>query len=333
MHSLITGTDWVPIKVHPKLFRLTCKLSAVILLSSDAARDDRWLEFEDEYINNALSYITALKSWPKFLRPLVYRHVKGYDILQQQWATGQNIIKKFLDQKKAQGWEPLQKPPSFFDYVSSQNKNLPVDDHVSMQITMFIAGVHTSAATATNALYDAAVDWDQMREIQKEVRETYRSCSGNFTRQGLNQMVKLDSFLKEVSRFSSPDLTTFARKSSSSITLSNGFRVPNGAKLEVATGAIYRDEQLYKDPLSFKALRFYEMRQGENAQTKHQWTSVSRRDLDWGYGRHACPGRYMADITVKLIMIELFLHYEFKSLPGQGRHPNIEFDGQVCSDP
>lgn len=113
------------------------------------------------------------------------------------------------------------------------------------------------------------------------------------------------------------------------MTLSNGFGIPKGARIEVATGAISMDAELYENPKVFDGLRFWRLRQREDEGVKHQFTSVGKRDLDWGYGRHACPGRYMADITIKLLMIELLLHFEIKNPPGKGRHANIEFDGQV----
>ena len=34
--------------------------------------------------------------------------------------------------------------------------------------------------------------------------------------------------------------------------------------------------------------------------------------LQWGSGRHACPGRFFAQETLKLMMVRLLTHYEFK---------------------
>lgn len=59
--------------------------------------------------------------------------------------------------------------------------------------------------------------------------------------------------------------------------------------------------------------------------------SVGRHDLAWGYGRHACPGRYMAELSIKILFMELLLHWEFKNPEGMPRNPNFEFDDQVSA--
>ncbi|RTE71224.1 hypothetical protein BHE90_014368 [Fusarium euwallaceae] len=321
--------DWKPVKIYQIIFRLVCKSAAMSLLGEAAAENDKWLQVEADYINTAIPYVQNLKKWPRALRPLVYRHVEGYETLKRQWSEGRAIIAEYLSKKKASNWKPLQDPPSLFDHVTAKYRDISIDDHLSLQITFFVAGVHTSAATATQAIFDAAVNGSCIDEIKEEVQAIHTSCGGVITRQHLGQLPKLDSFVKEVLRFSSPDLATFVRKSSKDIVLSSGFRIPSGTTLEVATGAIGMDREIYDDPAVFDGLRFWRMRQTESEAVKHQFTSVSPGDLDWGYGRHACPGRYMAEVTIKLLLVQILLHFEIKNPAGMNRHKNIEFDGQT----
>jgi cytochrome P450 len=62
---------------------------------------------------------------------------------------------------------------------------------------------------------------------------------------------------------------------------------------------------------------------------KHQYISTGKTDLRWGYGRHACPGRFLADAEMKMLLSELLLHFDVKNPEGQGRHANIAFDNNV----
>lgn len=198
--------DWKPVKIYPILFRLVCKSAAKLLLGDEAAENDRWLQVEEDYINTAIPYIQGVKRWSRVLRPFVYRHVEGYDTLKQQWAEGRAVLADFLTKKEANNWKPLQDPPSLFDHVTSKYRDISADDHLSMQITFFIAGVHTSAATTTQAIFDAAVNSTCINEVREEVQMIHRMSGGVVTRQHLAQLPKLDSFVKEVLRFSSPDL-------------------------------------------------------------------------------------------------------------------------------
>ncbi|KAJ0366141.1 hypothetical protein COL154_004056 [Colletotrichum chrysophilum] len=144
-----------------------------------------------------------------------------------------------------------------------------------------------------------------------------------------SKLEKMDSFIKEVQRFCSPDLTTFQRKATGPVTLSNGFHLPKGARIEVATGAINADAALYDNPSEFDRLRFYKKRHTEEARSKYQVLSVSKEDLAWGYGRAACPGMFLADMLIKMILVEVLKRYDIKMPDGQGRYENMEVQGQV----
>lgn len=51
--------------------------------------------------------------------------------------------------------------------------------------------------------------------------------------------------------------------------------------------------------------------------SKFQFASTAEDAFDWGAGLHACPGRFMAEITIKLILICLVTKYDMK-LPDGG---------------
>jgi cytochrome P450 len=76
------------------------------------------------------------------------------------------------------------------------------------------------------------------------------------------------------------------------------------------------------------------MRQrGEEMKRKHQLISVSKEDLAWGFGRHACPGRFVANIVIKIMLAEFLLKLHVKNPEGAPRHKSIELDGQVSCFP
>lgn len=60
--------------------------------------------------------------------------------------------------------------------------------------------------------------------------------------------------------------------------------------------------------------RWARKRQGFDT-SKFQLASTSNDWLNWGGGAHACPERFLADVTVKLIWIYLLTNYEIK-FPG-----------------
>lgn len=85
----------------------------------------------------------------------------------------------------------------------------------------------------------------------------------------------------------------------------------------------------YENPHQFDGLRFYRMRQRPGEENKHLYYSVGKNDLSFGYGRHACPGRYLGHLNIKLILAELLTRYDLKMVPGLSRAKSFDFEALV----
>lgn len=122
-------------------------------------------------------------------------------------------------------------------------------------------------------------------------------------------------------------------------TLSNGQVIPSGTMIEVPAVAVNSDPEVFPGPLEFDPLRFYRLRQSAKAQGSvegaalNQFVSVSQNSLTFGYGRHACPGRFFAANEIKMILANVLLEYDVRMPEGTtGRYPNIEFAHMVSDD-
>lgn len=104
------------------------------------------------------------------------------------------------------------------------------------------------------------------------------------------------------------------------ISLSDGTTLPAGTKVLAPQAAISRDEQHYPDPDTFDALRFYKMRQ-ESSESSNRWqfTSLHDTNINFGAGKHACPGRFFASNEIKMILSHLILNYDIRLKPGESR--------------
>lgn len=122
---------------------------------------------------------------------------------------------------------------------------------------------------------------------------------------------------------------TFQRAATADITLSNGLFIPRGTKLETPTAAIQVDKERYPDADQFDGLRFYRERQAPGNENKSLYVSVGLSDLSFGFGRHACPGRFLGHINIKLIVSEILLKYDLRLKDGQSRPQDYEFEAIV----
>lgn len=107
------------------------------------------------------------------------------------------------------------------------------------------------------------------------------------------------------------------------ITLSTGHRLPKGTRFAFAARAVQMSPQSQafspkynppenKPPHEFDGFRFYRLRKMAGRENKHLFVTVSPESLTWGYGNHACPGRFFADSELKVILIKLLRKWDFR---------------------
>jgi cytochrome P450 len=126
---------------------------------------------------------------------------------------------------------------------------------------------------------------------------------------------------------------SFHRYARKSMTLSDGVYIPEGTQFCVASSAMTQDPQLVHDPERFDGFRYYNKRLNPAEENRHQFTSVDREYLHFGYGNYACPGRFFAGNEVKMIVIHFLLSYDLTFRPGEGRPKNMMHDELVFPDP
>ncbi|KAG4217458.1 hypothetical protein PC116_g34061 [Phytophthora cactorum] len=95
--------------------------------------------------------------------------------------------------------------------------------------------------------------------------------------------------------------------------------------------AIENDPAHTSNPETFDGLRNYRLMLEHGAfdgsdgdeGRKFRFSTPSRTVLNFGYGRHACPGRYFASLVLKILFTKLLTEYDFDFLPGSERPKNM----------
>jgi cytochrome P450 len=129
---------------------------------------------------------------------------------------------------------------------------------------------------------------------------------------------------------------SFQRKVLKPFTLSNGQVIPAGLTIEIPAVAVNSDSYIFPHADEFDPLRFYRLRtqaKDERSVEKaanNQFVSVNQSSLTFGYGRHACPGRFFAANEIKMILAHALLRYDVKLVGSETkRYPNMEFAHMV----
>lgn len=72
------------------------------------------------------------------------------------------------------------------------------------------------------------------------------------------------------------------------------------------------DPNVYPDPEVFDPYRFRKLRETPGHETSVQVVSPSPEHFGFGYGNHACPGRFFAVNEVKIALCDMLLKYEIR---------------------
>lgn len=96
------------------------------------------------------------------------------------------------------------------------------------------------------------------------------------------------------------------------VDLKNGIKIPKDTAVIVSAHSM-RDPSLHTDPNVFNGYRF--LNPENNPESRH-FTSVSVDHMGFGFGKHACPGRYFTHLEAKILIAHLLLKYDFKFAPG-----------------
>jgi cytochrome P450 len=84
----------------------------------------------------------------------------------------------------------------------------------------------------------------------------------------------------------------------------------------------------------FDGFRFARCQEnGMKDTAKLQFYNTSLEDMHFGYGQHACPGRWFASAEIKSILCFLITHYEIKFADENPMRPeNLFFETAIMPD-
>jgi len=214
--------------------------------------------------------------------------------------------------------------------------NRRVERQAEIQLALSLGGIHTSSMMLTHSMYDLAARPELVPILRKELQGLLKANNGKWSKAMLNDAWKLDSFMREVMRVNPSSFLGVQRMALHPFTLSDGTHIPTGTILQANLYGALHDAAIYPDPETFDALRFYKLRKEapEREQAKYLFTTSNKDSLGWGYGKHACPGRWFAENEIKLILAMLVLRYDMQLVDKEaGRPANWQFGAQIMPDP
>lgn len=128
-------------------------------------------------------------------------------------------------------------------------------------------------------------------------------------------------------------VVTMRRLVTKDMTLSDGTFFPKSSMLSISALRMW-DGAVHQDPEKFDGYRWLRMRQDDPTKESYaQFVAVNPDHMGFGFGEHACPGRFFAANVLKTILSHLLLKYEWKVADPSRPIKHQEWGGTLRVDP
>lgn len=317
--------DWTPVKFQPFSLRAVAHLSGRAFVGTELGRNEAWIDTSINYVITVFMAAVTLQFFPEWARPVAQYFVPNLYKLRRDVDKVKTMLKPVLEERlqlRSLGVPAEERPDDVTEWLLD---GLPEDEkddlqvHAELQLMLSAAAIHTTNNMLCECLLDLAAHPEVQEELRQEAYQVLEDEGGWARKESMAKLKKLDSFMREVQRLRG-NITSFIRKVMQPITLSDGTQLPAGTKILAAQAGISHDERFFKNPDELDALRFYRMRMAsEESSNREQFTSLSDTNINFGAGKHACPGRFFASNVIKTVLAYYLINYDLRLKPGTDR--------------
>ncbi|CAI6331425.1 unnamed protein product [Periconia digitata] len=264
-----------------------------------------------EHTLNVFSIMFFMRLVPRFMQPVLVWMTPFKWRLERSWKTLENFVVPEVEFRREDPSKRC-KNPDLISWMIYEAKNEEERDGYMLTRlvgSVIAGGTYSSAAFVTGVIADLVGHPHFLEEIREEIQETHKRCGGEWDVAAFNSLDKLDSALKETSRLAPGSMLVYSRFIEEPIVLSTGLHLQPGQFITTSGHSLAMDPDIFPNPRVYNALRAYE--EGLAVHRAQPFRSVDSKDHRWGAGRWACPGRSIASLVSKVILVKLLDEYEF----------------------
>ncbi|KAK7706830.1 hypothetical protein SLS57_009501 [Botryosphaeria dothidea] len=317
LEELLGSGEEIPLR--SLIARVIGQATSRVFLGSELSCNQEWHELCQTYAVAGFAGQQAMLSWSPMLRPLVYWFLPECRRLRELSKIGHRVIQPYINAHREalrtaekEGREPP-KSDNMIGWMEEVAKGRKFDI-ADAQIMLSVAAIHTTAEASVWWMADLINHPEYAGPLREEIVSVLGK--GGWQKNSLNQMMLHDSFIKESHRRHMVDALVMDRYVDKTVTLSDGLIIPAGSALMVhATNNL--DENLWPNANEFDAYRFVKLRSQPDQESKYQLVTTSAEHLGFGLGTHSCPGRFFAANTMKLMLAQFVMKYDWKFVDGK----------------
>ncbi|SMQ54553.1 unnamed protein product [Zymoseptoria tritici ST99CH_3D7] len=328
------NSDWHEIPIQSTILELVARTSSRVFLGAELCRNSEWLKVTKEYAVLAFLAAQDLRLWSPWLRPIASLFLSKCRLSRAAIHKARATIEPVLAERSKVVAKNTGGKATVFDdaiaWIECAAGTASYDPQI-VQLSLSAVAVHTTTDLLSQALADIAAHPEIIAPLREEMISIMNQDGGLQTA-SLGRMELLDSCIKESQRMKPLSIASMGRIATERVTLSNGTVIPKGQSILVDSSRMWDAKVHPSSPKTWDGYRFLRMREDPMKRDMAPLVSTSPDHIAFGYGVHACPGRFFAANEVKIALIYILLKYELRFEEGQ--MPRAFDHGFTCvSDP
>ncbi|KAL8906557.1 MAG: hypothetical protein Q9207_001941 [Kuettlingeria erythrocarpa] len=348
--------NWTPLKMADNFNQLISRASNHMLGGTDLSRNEEWTKTSIDFTTDTYLAAVRFKQIPAVNRPLAQYVIPELRNVRKHQNVARRVVVSIIESRLRTGQRPLDLLQMLWDAAKGSDKTPEFMAYTALPISF--AAIRTRSSVPTHVLYDLCGHWEYIQPLREECAAVQAEEGSLSTKPALNKLMKMDSFMKDSQRFNplsfrkaipsfpqtlisytaeNHSLVTFGCVVHRDLTLSSGITIPAYTTIGFPAYAIAHDPKFYPDPSRFDGFRFVPSSSNSTPYAPQQqqpiFTTTNASNLMWGYGKHACSGRFFATNEIKLILAHFLLRYDFAFKQGEGRPKNWPYELHNMADP
>ncbi|KAJ7920455.1 cytochrome P450 [Mycena leptocephala] len=331
----LNGTEWKLVPAQPSMKKLIARAINRIFVGLPVCRNEGYLELMMKFGIDAAIRAQVINLLPSFLQPVLGPFISSRKQSVRRSAKYlKDLINYRIGQEEKFGRDWSGKPNDFLSWLLEvlphYEKNVPI---ITARILLTnMSALHSTAAILTHAVFDLTTNPQHIASLREEVEKVVGELG--WTREAINKMPRVDSFLRESQRMHDNGPVTLIRKvmDPAGFEFSDGTLLPFGSMIGVASRVEHFNPARYNDPMTFDPFRFsrkLEERAARGDDEGENFTeymiSTSPEHLAFGHKQHACPGRFFVAAELKTLLAHLVMHYDLRAETEGVRPPDFAF--------
>ncbi|KAF2201396.1 cytochrome P450 monooxygenase-like protein [Delitschia confertaspora ATCC 74209] len=345
--DLVVGDkpEWKKFNTADLCFDLVFAETARVLVGEELCRNPAYIK---AIINYSKSFLMSGFMWP--IRPPNWGPIRDFFYWLFTWGLRRDVNRVFeflipLINRRLQELETSKKSEGgkeeHIDLIQGllqmkipeAAERTPLR-HAHRVIHLSFAASAVSSALMMHTFHQMLMTPEHIPALREEITNALKE-NGGWTEKALLEMRLLDSTIRELLRLNPPSVFVGQRTiMSPTYRFDDTLTLPAKTRIAFPVMEIHTDQDNYPEPMRFNPYRF--IGSGPGAEGAKAASRITEDYLAFGYGKQACPGRFLAIRQMKLILAKLFLNYEFQWAGGPTKAPkklNRQIvEGQIFPD-